>query len=135
MNKMDNCPKCNRELALTGELWANKSVLTLYCFECDKIVFKDIKNGVLKFPIEEKFGSDKVPVQIPNLPRRTKVYICNKEHKFFLEQGMISDKSHGFYRVKLRSLDKKLDNKFIWVPEHWVRVLPRELLREILCNE
>jgi hypothetical protein len=67
---------------------------------------------------------------IPELSIGKMVYIINKEHPLFLEQGKISDKRHCHYRVKFVSQNKGINNTYLWVPEHWIDPLPKEMLKD-----
>jgi len=74
-----------------------------------------------------KLEPDKIPVIHPELKIGTQVFINNKEHPLFLEQGEVTQKDHRHYRIKIISQNSNLNNKCIWVPEHWVDPLPKEL--------
>ena len=76
--------------------------------------------------MEEKFFSEKVPLNIPEMKIGTKVYINNRQHPLNLEQGIIVKRGHCQYRVKLVSQDPKITGKCLWFPEHWVEPLPKE---------
>jgi hypothetical protein len=76
----------------------------------------------------ESFGpSEKVPTDIPELRTGTQVYVNNKEHKLYLEQGIITEKTHKYYRLKMVSTNKDINNTFIWFPDHWIDPIPKEL--------
>lgn len=79
---------------------------------------------------EQLDENDKLNINKNLLPIGTYVYINNKEHKLFLEQGEIIKLGHQHYRLRFVSLDKKIHNAQIWIPEHWIRVLPQELNRD-----
>ena len=73
---------------------------------------------------EFKISSDNEPQPdlIPELEIVSRVYVINKEHPKYLDSGIITNKSHIHYRIKF------LDGMIIWMPEHWVRPLPEEML-------
>lgn len=56
-----------------------------------------------------------------------RVYICNKEHDFFLESGIVSDRDRNYTRIRMTSLNKRIDRYHLWVPNHWLKALPEEL--------
>ena len=61
---------------------------------------------------------------LPELKNGTIIYINNKEHKLNLEIGKIIARDHRHYQVEI-------GNKVIWMPEHWVEPLPKELMRDV----
>lgn len=76
----------------------------------------------------ESAGQFQWPEQIlPELREGTQVYLNNREHQFNLEQGVIIDRTHRHYRVKFSSMDDRIADKCLWLPEHWVEPLPNEL--------
>lgn len=97
----------------------------LHCPICGTIYLMSGDETIeIKYPGEVSKPSE----VIPTLALETAIYINNKEHKFFLEQGKIVDKSHLHYRIKFISLNKDINNSCLWVPEHWISVVPPELL-------
>ncbi|MDP1712233.1 MAG: hypothetical protein Q8K86_07230 [Candidatus Nanopelagicaceae bacterium] len=71
-------------------------------------------------------SSAKMEEDIPSLANGTKVYVDNKEHQFHLAPGVIICKDHGHYRLSLSFNDgKRTRNIEIWVPEHWVKPMPK----------
>ena len=74
-------------------------------------------------------------VSIPPLDVASWVYVDNKEHIFFLEYGIIIGKDHLHYRVKLKSYDEAVNGLFVWLPQHWVKLLPEELKNDNINNK
>ena len=77
----------------------------------------------------ESIMPEKVPLNIPELREGTFVFINNKEHPLFLEQGVIVERDHVQYRVKLVSKNTNINDTCIWFPEHWIEPIPKELRR------
>lgn len=100
-----NCPDCERELE-------RQDSNIFFCKACEKRYHVEI--------IEEKKNYE----ILPELPVGTEIYVNNRQHKLHLEQGTVTEKSHRYYRVKLR-------NGIIWMPEHWIEPLPKELRRNV----
>lgn len=71
-----------------------------------------------------------LPVNRPELREGTLVYINNKEHPLFMEQGMIVSRDHVHYRIKIVSTNSAINNTCLWIPEHWIDPLPKELRNE-----
>jgi hypothetical protein len=63
-----------------------------------------------------------VDEQIPPLLEYTKVFVVNREHKRYLEPGMIIARDHIHYRVKFK------DGTNTWMPSHWIVAIPGGLL-------
>jgi hypothetical protein len=73
---------------------------------------------------------EKVPENIPELKLKTPVYINNKEHKLHLEQGVIVEKDHNHYRVKIISTNKEINGKCLWFPQDWIDPLPKDFINK-----
>jgi len=73
-----------------------------------------------------------VPIRIPEMKVGQQVMIINKEHPLFLEIGVVVDKSHCHYLVNFTSLEDKINGKNLWIPEHWLDPVPKELRRDAL---
>ena len=74
----------------------------------------------------------KIPENIPELKLGQKIIVVNKEHPLFLEQGTIIEKGHCYYRIEFVSTDGQLHRKSLWLPDHWIDGLPKELRSENL---
>jgi len=59
---------------------------------------------------------------IPSIDEGQWIYVINEEHTKYLDPGIIVDKSHIHYRVIFT------DGKRIWMPEHWVELIPDAML-------
>lgn len=70
----------------------------------------------------EEFGRFPAPKDdIPTEEIVDRVYVVNKEHKRYLDPGIIIDKAHIHYRIRFA------DGVNIWMPEHWVRRVPDDM--------
>lgn len=121
---LSNCPKCGKDDIVAGS--GTEAFASIYCKHCgfvsiiDKMTNELIQQEALSLETKPRQNVD----QIPPLDLQTQVYINNREHQLFLEQGVIVDKQHLHYRVKIVSCNESLNNVKIWIPEHWVRQLP-----------
>jgi hypothetical protein len=93
------------------------------CKYCEEIYFVKIYDETLTI----SSASHKVKLDIPNIMPGTKVYIINKEHKLFLEQGTVCDLDHKHCRILFKSLENAIDDRKLWVPASWISELPEEL--------
>lgn len=113
------CPFCSSTNLSKSKLSDILSVY--YCNNCEKRFKLDESEGFVPlFP--QKTTVDEPPLEIAS-----RIYIDNKEHEFFLEHGIIVQKGYLHYRILFVSLDNKINNRKLWVPEHWVKPLPKEL--------
>lgn len=112
------CPSCENPLCRSNQA---DNISLFYCDRCHTS-FHMVDN-ILK--------STKVEEQLPSLEVATRVYIDNKEHPFFLEHGLVTDVDHVHYRVMMISQNSDINGRRIWFPEHWVKALPKELLRHV----
>lgn len=116
------CPKCS------GRLHRSKvpKPIILYCDVCDVLYrWSESAEGVV--PFGRLCLSQRNSIMIPELKEGTKVYIRCKDHRLFLEQGVVVNRDHEHYRVRFVSLDKDIDGKMIWFPRQSVGGLPGEL--------
>lgn len=123
-----NCPNCNRLLLKSNYV---DELSIYYCEFCDES-FRFSRDEAIPVPREDILVSLDQPgvgEKIPELEVATRVYVNNKEHSLFLEHGIVAAKAHLHYRVKMISLNKEIDGKFIWFPEHWIRELPDDLVK------
>lgn len=51
------------------------------------------------------------------------VIITDKDSVLFLDKGIIDNKDHVHYRVKIISADPKWHDKLIWIPHSWVNII------------
>jgi hypothetical protein len=112
------CPSCKGQLRQSNQ---SEDISIYYCYYCDAN-YHFVNN------IFERIDVD---VKLPELEIATRVYVDNKEHDFFLEHGIITQIAHIHYRVKMVSRNKEINGKQIWFPEHWIKALPKELLRHV----
>jgi hypothetical protein len=121
------CPDCNGQ---TIEVhWNEIPSKVGYCPKCDMTLILDGDDQIVCKVKEDGTRDLDQHANIPELKLGTLVYINNKEHEFFLELGEVIEKDHEYYRVKFRSLDKRIERKCLWVPSHWVEPLPKQLIR------
>ncbi len=116
------CPLCNHKLQSVIDA---PGIRPQYCEHCDKIWIggdEIVEYEVMKTKYQNK-------EEIPELAISTVVYITNKEHKFFLEIGTIIEKDHKHYRIRFDSQNKEINQKCLWIPEHWVIAMPSEMVR------
>lgn len=99
------CPQCE------NQYYYDAGCLPLHCPHCG-----------YKLVITTEDYSDKkqIEVDLPPLPEGTQIMINNKEHKFYLEQGLVIKKDHKFYCIELISQDEHVHQRRVWVPVHWV---------------
>ncbi len=69
----------------------------------------------------------KVPFIRPEMREGTQIIISNKEHPLYFEQGVVVERDHRYYRIKFVSQNKHINDLCLWIPEHWVEPLPKEL--------
>ena len=81
----------------------------------------------MQFDQEFIGDNEKIPVTKPEMREGTQVYLNNKEHPFNLEQGEVIARDHRQYRVRFVSQNPTINGKCLWLPEHWVDPLPKEL--------
>lgn len=105
-----NCPECNNPIndALRNAEWNSIDCIPVECDKCGLIL--------LYKPIEETTccNINFQPQSETDLDVMSWVYICNRDHSFYLRVGLIVDKDHVHYRVQFENGDKT------WVPFHWV---------------
>lgn len=119
------CPSCNKHNDFKiPATWTEETFPCSCCF-CDELFFAKIDQEMEDLIIKNK--KVRITLDVPNIAPGTKVYIVNKEHKLFLEQGAIRDLDHKHCRVEFSSLDKRLNNKKLWIPIDWLSMLPEEL--------
>lgn len=121
------CPLCNGKLQSVIDV---PGIRPQYCKHCDKVWIGDdeiVKKQDIEYEVIRTKYQNKE--EIPELAIGTVVYIANKEHRFFLEIGTVVEKDHKHYRVRFDSQDKEIDQKYLWVPEHWVVAMPNEMVR------
>ena len=112
------CPKCSFEQYGYNESWHEYVGFPLICQKCGEMFWVKMINEAI-------IPKEKVKEKIPPLKIGSKVYLNNKEHKLHLSPGMVIDKDHIHYRVKLRWHDgQKTRRTVLWVPEHWIKCMP-----------
>ena len=82
------------------------------------------------FDVESVGPFKPVQKRIPPIQLDEIVYIDNKEHPLYLEQGVIVRKKHIHYRVKFTSTLPNINGKCLWIPEHWVKAVPKDLIKK-----
>ena len=122
------CSKCRSEIKISVP---SGNYAIAYCPNCDVVFVVDSRTFTI-LTSESVSGETVSSTNI--IPTRqlevgTQVYINNKEHKLFLEQGVISNTGYGHCRVEMCSLDKTINGSQIWFPNHWVSGLPKEVRR------
>jgi hypothetical protein len=130
-----NCPRCGCKLDTPRLSRADHIFLPTYCKICKLIfMFDKATSGVVCVDSASDKREPPVPrpnkIILPPLPMGTPIYVVNKEHPLFLEQGVVSGVKHLHYRVKMVSMNKKLHGSFLWIVEHWVRELPQDMRSE-----
>ena len=116
-----NCPECNGESIIVK--WQEVPSEVGYCPICDRIFILNADETLIIRP-----NGVHAETEIPELPINTHVFIINKEHKFFLERGVVVEKDHKHYRIKFISLNKDIHDKMLWVPDHWIDPVPKALI-------
>ncbi len=120
------CPVCGFSSNTVLSTWDSSPAYPCVCPRCYEFFW--IRRGADASETFYLKKESKLNVEIPPLAKSTQIFITNKEHKLFLERGIIVNKNHAHYRVMFKSKDKKLNDKCLWIPEHWVDVVPEELL-------
>lgn len=117
------CPKCKKKSQLELRTWHDYPVIPFVCPYCYEFYWIECetKESIIITASTTKEAS------IPPIKEGAHVYIDNKEHEFFLERGKVEQRDHCHYRVRFSSLDKKINGKLLWVPEHWVKKVPEGL--------
>ena len=127
MNYESECPRCGQLNIMELTTWDDNPAHPCFCKACDYF-FWIRKTADVSETITIESTYTKHDTDIPPLPLKTAIYISNKEHKFFLEQGIIIKKDHKHYRIKFISQNEKIRDKCLWVPDHWVAKIPKEYL-------
>src|SRR5512137_2806229 len=120
---MTQCPVCGYDL-VKGSMLDSQYQL-VYCEFCDKIMLVDTFSDALCNKVVDFMNAIQTAIkeEIPPMEEGTPIYVNNKESKFFLDIGIVIDRDHLHYRVKLSNGTQ------VWMPEHWIRSLPKELRR------
>ena len=127
-----NCPDCDGSLK---QISVSRSKFFLAsCLNCSALFLVDSET-LTTVHRETIHICEQIPENIPPLELGTAVIIINKQHSLFLDQGVIEEKKHLHYRIKMISVDKKLNGFLLWVPHHWVQELPKEFLRSDEQNQ
>lgn len=114
------CPACKYKL-----LRSYIEPVVYYCDKCD-FLYKFSERAESLVPFGRLMPRDRMSVKIPEIPEGTPIYVDNLQHKFHLEQGIVIKRDHEHYRVKLCDMDST--TTFVWLPRHWVKMLPEELI-------
>jgi hypothetical protein len=113
------CPYCGTANTSGVSSWEKVGYIPIICTQCASIFWT-------KLNLErEVIVVSHVPVfktQIPELPEGTPVFVINKEHKKHLEPGVVAKRDHKHYKIKFH------DGMHLWVPQHWVEPIPKEML-------
>ena len=125
------CPDCDGELKQIGV--SHSKFFLASCGNCSEIFLIDSET-LTTIHRETIHICERIPEDIPPLALGTYIIVVNKQHPLFLDQGTIEDKKHLHYRIKMISVDKKMNGFLIWVPHHWVQALPKEFLQSALRN-
>ncbi|KKK57843.1 hypothetical protein LCGC14_3050400 [marine sediment metagenome] len=117
------CPGCDFSIDYKLKTWDESVVIPFVCPDCNTF-FWIRKQAADELRIEADIEES---IIIPPIVEGTYIYINNKEHEFFLERGTIIKRDHIHYRIKFNSKDHRINNKCVWVPSHWVMVMPEGL--------
>jgi hypothetical protein len=113
------CPSCNKQNDFKIPTTWDGDTFPCSCHFCDELFFAKIDNEMESLEIKP----GKTRIKAPG----TKVYIINKDHKLFLEQGTVRDLDHKHCRIEFSSLNSSLNGKKLWIPIDWLSSLPEEL--------
>lgn len=122
------CPRCGKEIQTSRPI-VGYSFRNAYCLNCDKVLVIDIQSGKEVYAEDVNVIPNKISVDLPDFAEDTIVYINNKESVLFLEQGIVVGRDHKHCRIKFKSSDPRFNGFLIWIPGHWLRVLPSEFIR------
>ena len=115
---MFKCPKCGAEQEGYNDNWHEFVGFPLICQKCEKMFWVKMRNEALVIV------PTTMPVEIPPLEVGTRVYLDNREHEFHLSPGIVVDKDHIHYRVKISYYSGETRHTVLWVPQHWVKPMP-----------
>jgi endogenous inhibitor of DNA gyrase (YacG/DUF329 family) len=122
-----NCPNCGNIVSQPSKHNPESPFLPIFCKTCQLVLMIDLKTNKVVY-VETITDEERKPkIEMPELPLKSKVYINNKQHQMFLEQGVIEQKDHMYYRIRLISCEEKWNGTLMWVPYHWVCEIPKEL--------
>ncbi|MEM3000637.1 MAG: hypothetical protein QXP41_00395 [Candidatus Nitrosocaldus sp.] len=115
------CPFCsaiNKPYISTS--WSCIGYTPIVCEQCANIIWIHNASNV-DVEVVSVNKANHFKVNIPNIPINTWVFVINKEHPKYLEPGQITKLDHNHCRIKF------VDNKQLWVPVHWIEIVPWEV--------
>lgn len=123
------CSDCGSELEKVSHLIdescaVNEKYIIFRCPKCQTVSHFSVTD---EEAISQKQTKKK---EYPPLEVGANVYIANKQHRLHLEFGVIEQRDHKYYRIKLISTDKELNGNLVWLPEHWVKELPEDMCKK-----
>jgi len=112
------CPHCNSDKFRVGDIpnWHGFGGAPVECSECNGIYWVTIET------IQLSYGLNPITDKIPSMKEGKWIYVFNEQHIRHLDPGVIVDKSHIHYRIEFT------DSVKIWMPEHWIKPVPSEML-------
>lgn len=121
------CPHCGGVLAEPSPHYKSRKLafIPVLCPLCEMVLI--LESDTHKVVYSEAWVP--TPERLPPIRVGTPIYLNNREHKLFLEQGVVISKDHNHYRILVNSLDVDWNGAYLWVPEHWVKELPTEMRR------
>ncbi len=118
---MFKCPKCSFEQEGCNDSWHEYLGFPFICQKCGELFWIKRTNETMIMTVHD----NKMKTKMPPLKIRTKIYLDNKDHKFYLSPGMIVAKDHVHYRVKLYYRENSMTkHTFLWCPESWIKPMP-----------
>lgn len=125
MNFESECPRCGTLNSVQLQTWDDSPAYPCFCGSCDYF-FWIKRTADATETLTLQVGEFKPKPDIPPLPLKTPVFINNRDHEFFLEQGIIVKKDHKHYRIRFKSEDTRLNGKCLWFPADQVSEIPKE---------
>lgn len=110
------CPSCGHPSRQELLTWDNAVAVPFSCPHCD--AFHWLEPDLLK-------ELPTAPTSINPRVVGEDVMVINKEHEFFLERGEITKIEFINCRVSFVSQDERINNKQVWMPDHWLQPVPR----------
>lgn len=92
-----------------GELEYSDYGTIITCTKCGELIIVNYN-----ISSEDNTNREHLRETLPVLEKGAVVIVDNNEHPLHNQIGIICDKKHKHYRLEL-------EQKKIWVPEHWVK--------------
>ena len=115
------CPFCSTiNKPHISASWDDIGYAPVVCSQCSNVIWVNNASNV-DVEVAPVSKGNNFKVRIPDIPIGAWVFVINKEHPKHLEPGQIVKLDHNYCRVKFT------DNMQLWVPAHWIEIIPWEV--------